>query len=137
MSKISHKCHTPSCHRHVKVDDVGQAQLRQMAAEANATVALMCPKCYLATLDEDAPGYVMEMPAGEMMADLLLDSPRWRTIILPRSEITVDNSPWWPKMRQGAGMTAEAYAGVIGQDVVRADALGLTPVLVLAEIKNG
>ena len=77
-------CCYPSCIRKVKLNRNSAVQYeREMARlQPGASVGVICPQHVKdAILDEE--DYALEMTAGEIIAELTVESPRWRFVHIP------------------------------------------------------
>ena len=84
--QVSVKCMIPSCHQHAKPNVIWWQSERERAAKAGATATLCCPRCLPAIVEDDA-NYVVDMPLGEVIAELAKETPRWRTVWIPKRKV--------------------------------------------------
>lgn len=87
MAAKSMQCCYPGCYRKTKLNQNSLVQLEREKARVavGETVGVICPHHVKdAILDED--GYSLEMTGGEIIAELTVDSPRWRFVHRPAGE---------------------------------------------------
>ena len=79
------KCETKGCHRRLKVGEELRQQLEETRKEIGGHRAgVICPQCVarlLENTDEAERNYYLDMSPGEILAERLVDTPRWRIII--------------------------------------------------------
>ena len=79
------KCDTTGCHRRIKIDGFQQDQIRNQETEAGAKAGLLCPQCVKVALDSPDE-YDFNMSVGEIMAEAMVDTPRWRIVFSPKNQ---------------------------------------------------
>lgn len=82
MPRYSFKCGNPRCHRHIKLNELGVKQLREVSAEAGAPTAPICPRCVKAVIEGASDDFYADFPLGEQMIEAMKDSTRWRIVVL-------------------------------------------------------
>lgn len=78
---VYRKCETKSCHRRIKETHELAEQLRQTSQEAGGHRAgVLCPRCVAREMENTEKNY-LDMSAGEILAESLVESPRWRIYV--------------------------------------------------------
>lgn len=72
----------PGCRKARKVDPLKWAEYREECAGLGARPGMICPDHFAAAAaDEDQ--YAIDIPAGELLAELVKNTPQWRLVYLP------------------------------------------------------
>ncbi|GEM_PF-6824651 len=79
------KCETAGCHRRLKGGEELRQQLENTRKEIGGHRAgVICPQCVadlLQDTDKAERDHYFDMSAGEILAESLVETPRWRIII--------------------------------------------------------
>ena len=81
------QCCWPGCYRKAKFNRNNLIQYEQERGRTppGGSVGVICPEHVKeAIADED--GYALEMSAGEIIAELAVETPRWRFVHIPPAE---------------------------------------------------
>ena len=82
MTQPRVQCCWPGCRKARKVDPLKWAEYREECAGLGARPGMICPAHFAAAVaDEDQ--YAIDIPAGELLAELVKNTPQWRLVYLP------------------------------------------------------
>ena len=83
MPRYSVKCSGRGCNQHVKLNDLGRRIVREESERVGGPVGLLCPRCAVEAVGNDAEYNSEEIPLGEVVTMSAIEKyDRWHMVAL-------------------------------------------------------